>query len=179
MVSRRKGIKRHAACTTAPQCSDASTRTGHVALITTSSPAAARSGRLCHLWAIEDLSSRSLSLRVRVRADWSTSHKHFLSSYLHSIAQMAPIDVKIKHAGKVHDVQLDPDVPPAVFKEAVYQVTGVPPDRMKVMIKGGILKVRMMRGQTSFPVAYVQCMRAQDDTDWRKVAPKAVSSLIS
>ncbi|KAI0693106.1 hypothetical protein C8T65DRAFT_761292, partial [Cerioporus squamosus] len=45
-----------------------------------------------------------------------------------------------------------PRPPPAVFKDAVYQVTGVPPDRMKVMIKGGILK---------------------DDTDWRKVAPKA------
>ncbi|KAI0689726.1 cysteine proteinase [Cerioporus squamosus] len=65
---------------------------------------------------------------------------------------MAPLAVKVKHAGKVHDVQLDPDLPPAVFKDAVYQVTGVPPDRMKVMIKGGILK---------------------DDTDWRKVAPKA------
>ncbi|KAI0744597.1 cysteine proteinase [Earliella scabrosa] len=65
---------------------------------------------------------------------------------------MAPLAVKIKHAGKVHDVQLDPDLPPAVFKDAIYQVTGVPPDRMKVMIKGGMLK---------------------DDTDWRKVGPKA------
>ncbi|EJF59278.1 cysteine proteinase [Dichomitus squalens LYAD-421 SS1] len=65
---------------------------------------------------------------------------------------MAPISVKIKHAGKVHDVQLDPDQPATLFKDAVYQLTGVPPDRMKVMIKGGILK---------------------DDTDWRKVAPKA------
>ncbi|KAI0369345.1 cysteine proteinase [Pilatotrama ljubarskyi] len=65
---------------------------------------------------------------------------------------MAPISVKIKHAGKVHDVQLDPDQPATVFKDAVYQLTGVPPDRMKVMIKGGILK---------------------DDTDWRKVGPKA------
>ncbi|KAI0354233.1 cysteine proteinase [Trametes cingulata] len=65
---------------------------------------------------------------------------------------MAPIPVKIKHAGKVHDVQLDPDQPATVFKDAVYQLTGVPPDRMKVMIKGGILK---------------------DDTDWRKVGPKA------
>ncbi|KAI0651130.1 cysteine proteinase [Trametes meyenii] len=65
---------------------------------------------------------------------------------------MAPLSVKIKHAGKVHDVQLDPDQPATVFKDAVYQLTGVPPDRMKVMIKGGILK---------------------DDTDWRKVAPKA------
>ncbi|EKM52645.1 uncharacterized protein PHACADRAFT_261216 [Phanerochaete carnosa HHB-10118-sp] len=64
---------------------------------------------------------------------------------------MAPISVKIKHAGKVHDVPLDPDLPPAAFKEAVYQRTGVPPERMKVMLKGGVLK---------------------DDTDWRKVAPK-------
>ncbi|PCH43146.1 cysteine proteinase [Wolfiporia cocos MD-104 SS10] len=64
---------------------------------------------------------------------------------------MAPLAVKIKHAGKVLDVQLDPDQPATVFKEAVYQVTGVPPDRMKVMIKGGVLK---------------------DDTDWKKVGPK-------
>lgn len=65
---------------------------------------------------------------------------------------MTPLAVHIKHAGKVHDVELDPDLPPAAFKEAVYQVTGVPIDRMKVMIKGGVLK---------------------DDTDWKKVAPKA------
>ncbi|OSD06674.1 cysteine proteinase [Trametes coccinea BRFM310] len=64
---------------------------------------------------------------------------------------MAPIPVKIKHAGKVHDVQLDPDQPATAFKDAVYQLTGVPPDRMKVMIKGGILK---------------------DDTDLRKIAAK-------
>ncbi|KAI0076894.1 cysteine proteinase [Panus rudis PR-1116 ss-1] len=64
---------------------------------------------------------------------------------------MAPLNVHIKHAGKVHDVQLDPELPPAVFKDAIYQVTGVPSERMKVMIKGGMLK---------------------DDTDWRKVAPK-------
>ena len=57
---------------------------------------------------------------------------------------MAPIQVKIKHAGKTHDVQLDPDQPATVFKDAVYQLTGVPPDRMKVMIKGGILKVRLL-----------------------------------
>ena len=57
-------------------------------------------------------------------------------------AQMAPFIVKIKHAGKIHDVDLDVDQPPTVFKEAIYQKTGVPPDRMKVMIKGGILKVR-------------------------------------
>jgi ubiquitin carboxyl-terminal hydrolase 14 len=55
---------------------------------------------------------------------------------------MAPLNVHIKHAGKVHDVQLDIDQPPTIFKDAIYQVTGVPPERMKVMIKGGTLKVR-------------------------------------
>ncbi|KAG2130373.1 hypothetical protein DEU56DRAFT_815676 [Suillus clintonianus] len=64
---------------------------------------------------------------------------------------MAPLQVHVKHAGKTLDVDLDPSLPPAVFKDAVYQVTGVPPERMKVMIKGGVLK---------------------DDTDWKKVAPK-------
>lgn len=54
---------------------------------------------------------------------------------------MTQLAVRIKHEGKVHDVTLDLDLPPAAFKEAVYQVTGVPPDRMKVMIKGGYLKV--------------------------------------
>ena len=57
---------------------------------------------------------------------------------------MAPLAVKVKHAGKVHEVQLDPDQPPTIFKDAVYQVTGVPPERMKVMIKGGMLKVRLI-----------------------------------
>lgn len=65
---------------------------------------------------------------------------------------MAPLQVHVKHAGKTLDVELDTSLPPAVFKDAVYQVTGVPPERMKVMIKGGVLK---------------------DDTDWKKVAPKA------
>lgn len=84
---------------------------------------------------------------------------------------MAPIAVKVKHAGRVHDVQLDPDQSPAVFKDAVYQVTGVPPDRMKVMIKGGVLKVSLMgrlRAFLSTELLY------QNDTDWRKVGPKEV-----
>jgi ubiquitin carboxyl-terminal hydrolase 14 len=57
---------------------------------------------------------------------------------------MSPLSVHIKHAGKVYDLQLDPDLPPIVFKDAVYQVTGVPPDRMKVMVKGGVLKVSIL-----------------------------------
>jgi ubiquitin carboxyl-terminal hydrolase 14 len=55
---------------------------------------------------------------------------------------MAPLKVHIKHAGKKHDLELDPEKPPVDFKESVYQLTGVPVDRMKVMVKGGVLKVR-------------------------------------
>jgi len=54
---------------------------------------------------------------------------------------MAPLAVNIKHAGNTHAVQLDPELPPGAFKEAIYQATGVPVDRMKVMVKGGVLKV--------------------------------------
>ncbi|KZP33186.1 cysteine proteinase [Athelia psychrophila] len=64
---------------------------------------------------------------------------------------MAPLNVHVKHAGKTFDLPLDKDQPASAFKDAVYQVTGVPTDRMKVMIKGGTLK---------------------DDTDWKKVGPK-------
>jgi hypothetical protein len=53
---------------------------------------------------------------------------------------MAPIPVQIKHAGKLYDIQLDQDLPPNAFKEAIYQLTGVPIDRMKIMVKGGVLK---------------------------------------
>ncbi|KAF9261991.1 cysteine proteinase [Marasmius fiardii PR-910] len=65
---------------------------------------------------------------------------------------MAPLAVNIKHSGKAYNVQLDPELPPKAFKEAVYQVTGIPLDRMKIMVKGGVLK---------------------DDSNWAKIAPKA------
>ncbi|KAJ7042913.1 hypothetical protein C8F04DRAFT_56589 [Mycena alexandri] len=65
---------------------------------------------------------------------------------------MAPISVNIKHSGKSYTLNLDPDLPAKAFKEEVYQVTGIPVDRMKVMVKGGVLK---------------------DDTPWQKINPKA------
>jgi len=50
------------------------------------------------------------------------------------------LKVAIKHGGKAYDVVLDPSLPASAFKQSIYEVTGVPVDRMKVMIKGGILK---------------------------------------
>lgn len=81
--------------------------------------------------------------------------------------KMSAIPVKVKHNGVVvrvtasrilsnllayththtlvqHDVSLDPSGAATAFKEAIYQVTGVPLDRQKVMIKGGMLKVSVL-----------------------------------
>ncbi|TXT13476.1 hypothetical protein VHUM_00843 [Vanrija humicola] len=45
----------------------------------------------------------------------------------------------IKHSGKSYPVDVDVSAPATAFKESIYKVTGVPVDRMKVMVKG-ILK---------------------------------------
>jgi ubiquitin carboxyl-terminal hydrolase 14 len=71
----------------------------------------------------------------------------------------AEIIVNVKHAGKTYPVEVDMSAPGSAFKEAIYQVTGVPTgellvhfkaseltiERMKVMVKGGMLKVRLDR----------------------------------
>nr|XP_018265789.1 uncharacterized protein I303_02163 [Kwoniella dejecticola CBS 10117]OBR87947.1 hypothetical protein I303_02163 [Kwoniella dejecticola CBS 10117] len=44
--------------------------------------------------------------------------------------------INIKHSGKTHPVEVDPSKSVSTFKDAIYQITGVPTDRMKVMIKG-------------------------------------------
>ena len=65
---------------------------------------------------------------------------------------MATVTVNIKHAGKVvTDLPLDTSAPPAAFKQVVYEKTGIPVDRMKVMVKGGILKVYNPRSSYLYP----------------------------
>lgn len=54
---------------------------------------------------------------------------------------MSEIEVSIKHGGKAQNVSLDASKPPSAFKQTIYEVTGVPVDRMKVMSKGVVLKV--------------------------------------
>ena len=88
---------------------------------------------------------------------------------------MPKLDVSVKNAGKSYKVVLDTDAPAAAFKQIVSDATGVPIDRMKVMIKGGILKVRPMSMLHVCYTHYCPTVGLQDDTDWRKVAPKAVS----
>lgn len=38
------------------------------------------------------------------------------------------------------DVEIDTSLPASVFKHQVYSLTGVPPERQKIMVKGGMLK---------------------------------------
>lgn len=40
-----------------------------------------------------------------------------------------------------NDVEVSTDDEPMLFKAQLYAITGVPPDRQKVMIKGSQLKV--------------------------------------
>ena len=65
---------------------------------------------------------------------------------------MVTLNVHIKHAGKIYDLPLNTEAPGAIFKESIYQVTGIPTERMKVMVKGGMLKVRPTRNGTQWGV---------------------------
>lgn len=46
----------------------------------------------------------------------------------------------VKHAGKKYDVELDPASTGEVFKFQLYSLTGVEPERQKILVKGGQLK---------------------------------------
>ena len=48
--------------------------------------------------------------------------------------------VIVKHQGKRHDVELDPTSTGETFKYQLYSLTGVEPERQKILIKGGQLK---------------------------------------
>ncbi|CEQ42763.1 SPOSA6832_04620 [Sporobolomyces salmonicolor] len=54
---------------------------------------------------------------------------------------MPPFPIKVKHAGKTYDVSdFDPSAPATVFKSQIHQLTGVDPAKVKVVVKGGMLK---------------------------------------
>lgn len=55
------------------------------------------------------------------------------------------------------DVEIDTSQPPYVFKVQLYDLTGVPPERQKIMVKGGLLK---------------------DDADWSKLGVKEGQKLM-
>jgi ubiquitin carboxyl-terminal hydrolase 14 len=46
----------------------------------------------------------------------------------------------VKHQGKRHEVDLDPSSTGEIFKWQLYSLTGVEPERQKILVKGGQLK---------------------------------------
>lgn len=74
------------------------------------------------------------------------------------IAAMGTVRVEVKWAKEVFkDVEIDLSQPPTVFKSQLFSLTGVPPERQKIMgVKGGLLK---------------------DDADWAKLGLKAGQKL--
>ncbi|RKF61307.1 Ubiquitin carboxyl-terminal hydrolase 6 [Erysiphe neolycopersici] len=53
---------------------------------------------------------------------------------------MTIIPVFVKHKGKKYEVDLDPGTLGEVFKFQVFSLTGVQPERQKILVKGGQLK---------------------------------------
>ncbi|POY72836.1 putative Ubiquitinyl hydrolase 1 [Rhodotorula taiwanensis] len=54
---------------------------------------------------------------------------------------MVTFALTLKHAGKSYTLpDFDPSAPAAVFKDQIYRLTGVPTDKVKVPVKGGMLK---------------------------------------
>ncbi|KAL9004203.1 MAG: hypothetical protein Q9188_002976 [Gyalolechia gomerana] len=53
---------------------------------------------------------------------------------------MAGVQVFVKHQGKRYEVELDPGSTGETFKYQLYSLTGVEPERQKILVKGGQLK---------------------------------------
>lgn len=54
---------------------------------------------------------------------------------------MALLPITIKWAGqKPFDVEVDTEEPGSTLKSQIYSITGVEPDRQKILVKGGALK---------------------------------------
>lgn len=75
-----------------------------------------------------------------------------------------------------YDVSLDPSQPATAFKQAIYERTGVPIDRQKVMVKGGMLKVGRPVVQWLDMGADCQPLCMQDEMDLTKIGARSVSA---
>jgi len=53
---------------------------------------------------------------------------------------MASIPIIVKHQGTKYDVEVDPESTGEVFKFQLYSLTGVEPERQKILVKGGQVK---------------------------------------
>jgi ubiquitin carboxyl-terminal hydrolase 14 len=58
-----------------------------------------------------------------------------------------PFNVVVKHQGKKHEIEVDPESTGETFKYQLFSVTSVEPERQKIIIKGGQLKDDAIMGE--------------------------------
>jgi ubiquitin carboxyl-terminal hydrolase 14 len=61
-------------------------------------------------------------------------------AHSNQIYRLTNLIVIVKHQGKKYDVELDPTTTGETFKFQLYSLTGVEPERQKILVKGGQLK---------------------------------------
>lgn len=97
---------------------------------------------------------------------------------------MDPIPVKVKHQGKLYDVELNPSTTGETFKFQLYSLTGVEPDRQKVLVKGGQLKddtdlssLKAKPGQTFMMMGTASSGSSADVLNRPKEQPKFIEDM--
>ena len=63
-----------------------------------------------------------------------------IASLFDRVSQPLTFSVFVKHQGKRYEVEIDPTSTGETFKYQLYSLTGVEPDRQKILVKGGQLK---------------------------------------
>lgn len=113
---------------------------------------------------------------VKVSVKWSG--KKFDDLDLGKICVMSDKDL---HTASINVSTTDVNESPELFKNQIYSVTGVPPERQKIMIKGGTMKVNYIHKYThclserTLPISYPLFL-VQDDTDLSKLTVKEVKN---
>ena len=62
-----------------------------------------------------------------------------LSPSIYVCVRVCAYAVTVRWQKKIYDVDVDVSQPPLVFKTQLFSLTAVPPERQKIMVKGGIL----------------------------------------
>ena len=104
-----------------------------------------------HQWEIAGLEKSLNWMKIYACPDWNFTCPGLLDKWYfypwiddNYTVFVLILSVNIKWGKeKFQDVECNTDEPPMVFKAQLFALSGVQPDRQKVMMKGGALKVRV------------------------------------
>ncbi|KAI9887455.1 MAG: deubiquitinating enzyme [Watsoniomyces obsoletus] len=78
---------------------------------------------------------------------------------------MEPLPVIVKHQGKRYDVELEPNTTGDLFKSQLYSLTGVEPERQKILVKGKQLKDDMNLSTLGLKAGHLFMMMGTPSSD--------------